>query len=307
MESRVNYITVGIFLLMLSAAFIVGVFWLSAGETGRSYKTYLVILDESVAGLSQQNVVKYNGVNVGFVKSIGLNKENPQQVNVLIKVDDEVPITESTVAKLMYQGVTGLAYLGLKVETASAPLLKAKPGEDYPVIKTIPSIRVQVDTVISQVSKNINTLTENIDKVFTPANQRALQNSLANMERFSLALANNSMEIDNTLKHSEAFMKNASRASEKLPELMEHLNKTADQVAGMSKNLNKASEKAEMTLDDTRLAIKSFSEQAVPELIRALNRITSAAYSIEAMANDIKANPSVIVRGRESYPAGPGE
>ncbi len=57
-------------------------------------------MHESVAGLGVNSAVKYNGVNVGSVKKTSLNNQNPEQVRLLLQIEEHTPITEGTTATL---------------------------------------------------------------------------------------------------------------------------------------------------------------------------------------------------------------
>ena len=71
MEAKFNFAVVGIFVLTLGAALIGGVLWLTSGKYyGKSYKTYVTYMTESVAGLNLNAPVKYRGVDVGIVRKI---------------------------------------------------------------------------------------------------------------------------------------------------------------------------------------------------------------------------------------------
>src|SRR5690606_19698287 len=107
-----------------------------------------------------------NGVKVGYVDSIRLNPQDPQQVVLKLKIRRGTPITTSTIATLVSEGITGIDYVGLKALTSQAPPLKAKPGEKYPVIPSEPSLLVKLSTALEDVTKTIKGLTDSVGKVF---------------------------------------------------------------------------------------------------------------------------------------------
>ena len=114
MESKVNYTIVGLFVILLGIGLVAISFWLTEARHQKAYNPYLVFMGESVSGLSEQSSVLFNGVRVGYVKTITLDPENPQRVRLLLMISDETPINASTTATLMSQGITGLTYVGLK-------------------------------------------------------------------------------------------------------------------------------------------------------------------------------------------------
>ena len=114
MESNVNYTLVGAFVLVLTLTLIIFITWLSTGFSSKHYKNYLVIMHESVSGLGVNSSVKYNGVNVGTIKKIYLSTDNPDQVRLILQIEEHTPVTQATSAMLNSQGLTGITYLALK-------------------------------------------------------------------------------------------------------------------------------------------------------------------------------------------------
>lgn len=146
MEEKVNFAVVGVFVLVLSAAFIGGILWLSSGKSYRtSYDIYRIYMTESVAGLNQNAPVRYRGVVVGRVQKIALAPGNVEQVQVTLAIERGTPVKTDTEAILQTQGLTGIAYVELQGGSRDAPALQAQAGEPYPVIETGPSLRLRLE------------------------------------------------------------------------------------------------------------------------------------------------------------------
>ncbi|HEX4045681.1 MAG TPA: MlaD family protein, partial [Gammaproteobacteria bacterium] len=129
METNVNYTIVGAFVIFLVTAIVLGIIWLSSGFSFQHYSTYLVHMQESVTGLTIDSPVEYNGVQVGNVTSIEINHDNPRQVELLLNIKKDTPITRGTFATLTSRGITGITYIALKDRgTDLRPLLVA-PGQ----------------------------------------------------------------------------------------------------------------------------------------------------------------------------------
>jgi phospholipid/cholesterol/gamma-HCH transport system substrate-binding protein len=153
MEEKVNFAVVGVFVLVLSAALIGGVLWLSSGRSyGTSYDLYQTYMKESVAGLNLNAPVRYRGVDVGRVKRIGLAPGNVEQVQVTLAIERGTPIKVDTVAILSTQGLTGIAFVDLTGGSRVSPELKAEPGAPYPVIRSGPSLMVRLDASLIDVA-----------------------------------------------------------------------------------------------------------------------------------------------------------
>ena len=108
MENRAYALAAGIFTLVLVAAGVFSLWWFS----GQREKTrdYLLVSTYNVTGLNPQAQVRYRGIRVGKVVEIHLDKSNTRNILILIRVNEEVPVTAGTVARLGYQGVTGIAH-----------------------------------------------------------------------------------------------------------------------------------------------------------------------------------------------------
>jgi phospholipid/cholesterol/gamma-HCH transport system substrate-binding protein len=175
MEEKVNFAVVGVFVLVLSAALIGSVLWLSSGKTfGKSYDLYLTYMDESVAGLNLNAPVRYRGVEVGRVRKISLAPGNVEQVQLILAIESGTPVKVDTVATLSTQGLTGIAFVDLTGGSRDAPDLKNETEEGYPVIRSGPSLMVRLDASLidiaetfkntSRVSEDLPTLVQRIQR-----------------------------------------------------------------------------------------------------------------------------------------------
>ena len=145
-----NYALVGGFVLLLGAVLVAGALWLaSGGAFQKKYDLYLAIEEESVAGLNLNAPVKFNGVDVGKVREIAIDPVHPERVNLLFAIERGTPIKDDTVAVLKTQGLTGIAYVELSGGARDAAPLHAKPGSDYPVIQTKPSLSARLENVLT--------------------------------------------------------------------------------------------------------------------------------------------------------------
>ena len=157
-------------------------------------------LHESASGLTKDAPVKYNGVQVGFVKKIKLNKNDPRQVEIILNIEEGTPITTSTSATLISQGITGVTYVGLSAGSADFTPLQKMPGEPYPVIPAKPSLFNQLDVLLKEVSVSVNKVSIQAQHIFNEENARHIKHILANIEQVTQVIANNSKNINHSLK-----------------------------------------------------------------------------------------------------------
>ncbi len=166
METNVRYTLAGTFVLFMLALIIFSVIWLSAGFTTEKYNYYTVLMKESVTGLNKDGPVEFNGVEVGTIDDLMINKDNPQLVELRLKVKNSTPITVGTKAKLALRGaLSGEAFILLEDKGTDKRQLTKKDNEPYPVIPTTPSIIVRLDTTLTQISDGFHQLNENFHQI----------------------------------------------------------------------------------------------------------------------------------------------
>ena len=103
METRANYVMIGLFTLGVIAAGFLFVLW-AAGRDSRALVPYRIMFSGSVSGLSRGSFVLYNGLKIGEVTSIALSSSDPGKVIAWVSVDSKTPINDDTRARLEFQG-----------------------------------------------------------------------------------------------------------------------------------------------------------------------------------------------------------
>jgi phospholipid/cholesterol/gamma-HCH transport system substrate-binding protein len=265
MESNVNYTLVGAFVLVLTLTLIIFITWLSTGFSSKHYKNYLVIMHESVSGLGVNSSVKYNGVNVGTIKKIYLSKDNPDQVRLILQIEEHTPVTQGTSAMLNSQGLTGITYLALKGNDANLNPIPIMPGERYPIIKSTPSLFLRLDTALRDLNRNMNQITQDINGVLGGENPLLFRQILNNLSITSHHLAAQSKQLDSILI-------NTARSTRALPSLMDTL-----------------------------------IQQTLPSTNQVLNNLTLMSDNLLELSDNLRQNPSILIRGQRLPPPGPGE
>lgn len=278
MESKVNFAVVGVFVLILGALLIGGVLWLSSGKSySKAYDTYLVYMSESVSGLSLDAPVRYRGVQVGGVRRIALAPGNAEQVQLTLDIERGTPVKQDTVAVLQVQGLTGIAHVDLSGGSRDSPPLKPAPDEEYPVIRTGPSLMLRLDTAVTALLGNLNRSSESVNALLDEENRIALRHTLANLERLSGALA-----------------------SAELPQLLRRLQRSADAFDRMANETARAGSSTANTVDTVRA-------EALPEARQAITELRELTASLRRFSEALERNPGMLLQGRPNVPPGPGE
>lgn len=298
MEEKVNFTLVGVFVLVLGAVLIGGVLWLSSGKSyGTQYDIYQTYTGESVAGLNLNAPVRYLGVDVGSVRKIALAPNNIEQVQITLAIERGTPLKVDTQAVLKTQGLTGLAYVELTGGSSEAAQLQAQNNDNYPVIKSGPSLITRLDSAITSLLTNLNKSSENINAVIDHDNQRAFKNILTNLETLSRTLATRSILIDSSLGNAARTLENAAQLSAELPQLVQRMHHSADVFDNMSNNLSRAGEDAS----------NAFTGGALPEVRQLVTELRDLTASLRRISGELEKNPSALIYGKQAAKRGPGE
>jgi phospholipid/cholesterol/gamma-HCH transport system substrate-binding protein len=308
MEARFNYAAVGVFVLILSAALIGGVLWLSSGgATRKAYDVYYAYMDESVSGLNLDAPVRYRGVEVGRVRRIELAPENIEQVRLTLEIERGTPVRVDTVATLRVQGLTGIGYVELtKGRQDSAPLL-AQPGKEPPVIRSGPSLLVRLDSAVTTLLTNVNRSSENFNALTDDANRRAIAQILADLEQVSRALAARSAAIDSGLTNAARTMENTVRLTGELSQLVARVQRSADAFDRMSSEVARAGASANDALESARAEGRQFAAETLPEVQLLVTELRDLTGSLRRFSEQLERNPSVLLYGKSTSKRAPGE
>ena len=303
-----NYAVVGLFVLVLGTALIAVVLWLaSGGAFKQKYDLYLAIEDESVAGLSTNAPVKYNGVDVGKVREIKLHPGNPERVDLLFAIERGTPIKEDTVAVLKTQGLTGIAYVELSGGARDAPPLRTIPPNEYPIIRTKPSLSARLENILTNVLTKLDSTSGALSAFLSEANQVAFKEALANIAVVSRTLAARKDTLDAGIASAARTFDNGARATAQLGPVIERIGRSAEAVEKMGNEAALASANAGKTIDSVGAGVKRVTAETLPELDRLIGEMNVLAGSLRRLSEKIEGSPGGLLLGRSPVPPGPGE
>ncbi len=308
MNAKVNYAVVGLFVLLCGAALIGITLWLSAGNfKSVIYDTYVAYMRESVSGLNLNAPVKYRGVEVGKVREIMLDPDNPELVRIKLEIERGTPIKTDSVAVLTAQGLTGIAFIDLTGGSRDAPLLKAKPGQVDPEIVTGPSLFARVDMALNQALSNINQLTEDVHALLEPKNRESVRNILAHIDALTAALASRDQALQAGVDSAVKTLQNTAKASADLPELVSGLKDTSQALQRMANQLASAGSGLTQTVENSRHDVEAFTQQTLPETTQLVSNLRDLSNDLQRLTRELDRDPSAMLYGRRATPPGPGE
>tara|TARA_R110002110_G_scaffold50871_2_gene150010 strand:- start:113 stop:1828 length:1716 start_codon:yes stop_codon:yes gene_type:complete len=302
METRANYILIGVFTLCAILGTLGFFIWLASVQVNKQYQTY-GILFEDVSGLDASGDVLFNGISVGRVIGLQIDQLDPSKVFTSIEIEAGTPIRADTVAQLQSQGVTGVSYISLSGGTPSAPLLE--PDENGRRI--IRSRRSTVQSLVEDAPDLLIEATQLLKQFQTltgPENQTYVTNILRNLDsssgRLDQALDDFS-QITGTVREATAQI---TSFTNRLDVIGASVTATLDQADKTLAVATGAFESADTALKDSVDAIKSAEgtfDQArqilsvqVPDI---LDQVAETATLTNTAIADLQARADVTLDG----------
>ncbi len=307
-ETKVNFTVVGAFVLAFSAALIAAVLWLASGGAWQQ-KTdlYLTMMDESVAGLSINAPVKFNGVDVGQVRLIRLDPANPERVILTLAIERGTPITTGTVAVLKTQGLTGIASIELAGGVrGSAPLLVYRDGA-LPVIPSKPSLSARLEDVVTTVLAKVERTSTTVDQLLSDDNRAAVASTLANLATLADKLAARAPAIDAAITDAAQTLQHSRRIAADLGPVITRVGRSADALEKMGQDTALASAQAASAAVDIGSDVRALTASTAPELQRLMAELQVLAVSLRRFSEATERSPSSLLFGRAEVANGPGE
>ncbi|HEY9021344.1 MAG: MlaD family protein [Paracoccaceae bacterium] len=296
METRARYILVGIFTLLSLAAALGFILWLAKVQIDRTYAQYDIVFD-TVAGLGQASAVQYNGVDVGKVQNIALDRFDPSLVRVRIEIYASTPIRQDTVATLASQGVTGVSFVALAGGRAESERLAVIPPAEVPVIASKPSVVQGLIIDAPNLLAEAILLMRDIRAFTTSENGAAITAILENVERATA-------RIDSMANRTEAVMASAEATLDLADSAL-----TEAQTAFASANMVIGAElpalvdRLKAALDEigrSATGIETFTRTGLPQFRALVQETRSVVANIGATASRIGSDPGRFLLGNQT-------
>lgn len=201
METKANYVAVGIFVLACLLGLIIALLWLGGSQYIQEFAYYRTYFSGGVTGLGNGTLVRYNGIQVGRVSKVDFDPNDPKRVIVTLQVEPDVPIHADSVASVASEGLTGGSYVEIDGGTKSSPVLPRTMFGEYPEIRSRPSTLQQLEQSAPQLLVKINGIADRLNDVLSVRNRQTFAQILTNLRDVSGVLARHSADFDKTLKN----------------------------------------------------------------------------------------------------------
>ncbi len=292
MEREANYTAVGAFVLLIATMAGLFVYWYAGSADAREYTRYEIYFEGSVSGLSRGSTVRYLGVEVGRVIAIRIDKRAADRVQVIADIDSHTPISDTTLASLSLQGITGLLYIDLIANGDPKRRMDSVPSEQFPVID---SVRSNFDLFLA----SLPDLVGRASLALSDENIASFTATMKNIEKSSGALPETMRDAAQAVTELKATLVDvravAAGARQFIDTSGPELGAAAERIRAISENLAKTTGHLDRLMADHREDLGLFLRDSLPEIERLLRDSRQAAQEFRELSRSLKADPSQLL------------
>ena len=260
---------------------------------------YFLVVYDNVEGLVPSNPVTINGYKIGNVQKINFSDDGTNKLEIKLMIDNEVEFSKSSKAELYETGLIGGKAIAIIPNYEDSSI--AVSG-DYLLGTIKPGLTELVNQKLTPLQDKLESAIQNADKVMLNVNEllsydtkTSLQQSIVNFKSISESLyettgnlnsiiLNNTNSIENSLKNIESSAENFNEITESvsdanLSDLILELNSTVSNFNLVLTKINSGNGSVSKLLDNDAI----------------FNNLEKATSELEALINDVKANPSRYV------------
>jgi phospholipid/cholesterol/gamma-HCH transport system substrate-binding protein len=238
METKANYVAVGVFVMALLLGLVVALLWLTGAQYAQEYAYYQTFFSGSVSGLGNGTSVRYNGIEVGRVSKLNFDPNDPKKVQVIMQIDPSLKIHADSLASIASQGLTGGSYVEIDGGSKNAPVLHPHFWGEYPTVKSKPSTLQQLEQSAPQLIAKLSHVADKLNDVLNDKNRHAVTDILANLHDTSTVLAARSEDIDATLRNFNASSQKLEADLSDLHTTLDHADKAVVSINGLANHLD---------------------------------------------------------------------
>ncbi|MFC5497108.1 MlaD family protein [Caenimonas terrae] len=315
MENKAHALAAGVFVALLSLLLLGLASWLTR-DTGKR-DIYEISTRETVTGLQPQAPVRYRGVDVGKVETIGFDTKTPGNVLLRLEVDSAAPITADTFATLGFQGVTGLSFVQLDDSGKPSPRLVPNK-DDPPRIPLRPGLLAKLQDKGEKILDQVEQVSVKLNQVLSDPNQKRLAAALDNVGEAAASVSKLSTTMAAILNaqlgpervNIPAFVKNADATLTSVRGTSDEAKKAIAEIGDTARRLNAKDGPVDRLAEGAEglaHAADSFNAATLPRINRVTEDTSRAVRQLGRAVNGINDNPQSLIFGAGPAQPGPGE
>jgi phospholipid/cholesterol/gamma-HCH transport system substrate-binding protein len=316
MENKAHAIAAGIFVVVVSILLVVLAAWLTRDTGARDI--YEISTRETVTGLQAQAPVRYRGVDVGKVASIGFDPKATGNVLLRLEINREAPVTRDTFATLSYQGITGLAFVQLDDTGRPAPRLMSENGDQPPRIPLKPGLLTKLAEQGEVILDEVQQVTARFNRMLSEENQRRFSSALGNFDAAAADASRLVARLDSTvarrvdpaLVEASTTLRAVRKSADAIEKTAAEFSQTAVEFSQTARRLNAKDGPMDRLAEGAQAlshAADAFNTATLPRINRVTEETSRAVRLLSRTVNNINDNPQALIFGAGPVTPGPGE
>lgn len=297
MENRAHAVLAVAFLLVFSLGAVVVYYWLANRQP--EPLAYTIVTSESVGGLTPESEVRFKGLVVGHVASVGFDPTDRARVVINLRLRPHTYVTHATYAEVARQGLTGGSQLELKLGSGSRTALatsRAHPAR-------IPLRAGALDSVLDAapaVLQDLRQVLQSANAALDQPNRRHLAASLAQIDAATRQLT----AIEAKLP---ALLRGVQRSVDESHALLADSDRLARTAKAPVQNAATLEAAVQALAVSSRQLSERLNRQSVPDFNALSGSLQRTSEQLDQLLRELRARPQSVIFGAPQPPPGPGE
>lgn len=291
------------------------------------FETYI---EEAVQGVSEGSAVKFRGIQIGSVRDVDIaantygydgNSDVERRTKRYARVVFAMDITDveepeafadfirSEVADGLHvyvksQGITGLSYIDLDYGHPAKGELPFDWEPQYQYIPSAPSLAKTLTDVLQTMSQEIHSLSQIKDAVTNLTARTTLladtaTSAINSIEKGLAGVPATLTLVTNTLADADAILRAALPAAAELPDLVSGATNLMAEASAAIAELGPQGRAALSAAADAAATAGDTAASLAAPVREVADNLARAAEEISALAAELRADPSILIKGKE--------
>ncbi|MEE4297081.1 MAG: MlaD family protein [Wenzhouxiangella sp.] len=313
METQANHVLIGAVTVLGALLAVALGLWSASYRIDEAWQSFEIHFSQAVTGLAVGSVVQYNGINMGNVRDLYLDPEDPSRVIAVVRVDAQAPVREDTSARLTVNGLTGVSFIQLRGGSASASPLRGESGR-LPVIVAEESPLQRLIDQSEDIASTASEVMLRLLDFLSEENASRVSGTLDNIDAFTVAMA---AETDRVGAIMSDLSAGASRLEPLLAEFSALMGDVRGLVAGLEGQIDElapelaadlqtslerfasVAERVDRMLAANEQAINEFGNETLVELGPTIAELRRLIRDLSVVGSRFERNPARFLLGTE--------
>lgn len=312
MENKARYTVVGLFVLIFTVAMIAFILWLARYDVKEiSAKEYRVYSKISIAGLNENSIVEYKGLDIGTISKIQVDPKNLEQIEIILKITKPEVIKTNSYALIQSQGVTGNKIIEIEGGTKEATQLTPKENS-YVTLPLKKSFLDKLTNSASNISSQIEILLTKFEKILNDKNIKNIDKILNNTNSSSKNFDNMMIKLNNLVDDSLIkTLTNLDNMTKSIDNVVKNdISNTITKINLLSKDVNLLSNDIRTVVNnDVKTLIEDFRKTAKSseDIDKVLDELEKTLLKIDSTVDEFNQNGGNMIFNTREIKYGPGE